>query len=194
MFWYRQRQTTSRFHCKGIDNLGWSLGRLGGNTFKKGERVEEESGRGVGSEPGVEGGQGGVVGTVLGEWQADKPAYQQIGVEELFQRRVGATVSPGADDRHAHKLLEGEGGRGARRAWGVMVALAGGDDGSRVVPLVEEDEGTLGAAAQQRAIDQGFDPGQDGGQKLADEDLNHRRNVRQIAGRGPQHGWYNGHT
>jgi len=47
----------------------------------------------------------------------------------------------------------------------------------------------VGAAAQQRAVDQGFEPGQDGREERADEELKLRRHIRQIAGAGAQHGW-----
>jgi hypothetical protein len=43
----------------------------------------------------------------------------------------------------------------------------------------------VGAARQQRAIDERFEPGQDRPKKLAHEALNQRRNVGQIAGAGP---------
>jgi len=70
-----------------------------------------------------------------------------------------------------------------------MVALTGSDDGSRVIPLGEQDEGMVGAAAQQRAVDQSFEPGQNRREERADEELKLRRHVGQIAGASPQHGW-----
>jgi hypothetical protein len=48
-----------------------------------------------------------------------------------------------------------------------MEAGTGGDDGGSVVPLVEPHERMVGAARQQRAIDERCEPGQDRPKKLA---------------------------
>jgi len=149
--------------------------------------------RGEGRHAGVEVSQGGVVGPRLGEREADEPTDAQVGGEQFFQGGVGAGIGPGADEFHAHELGDAEGGRGTRGAGGVMVALTGSDDGSRVIPLVEQHERMLGAAPQQRAVDQGFEPDEDGGEERADEELKLRRHVWQVARAGAQHGWYNGH-
>lgn len=121
----------------------------------------------MGAQVGVEGGQGGVVGARLGERQADEPAHQQVGCEQLFQGRAGAAVGPGADELHADELGDAEGGRGARGAWGVMEARTGGDDGGGVIPLGQQHKGVVGAAPQQRVVDQGLEPGQDRGRNWA---------------------------
>jgi len=47
----------------------------------------------------------------------------------------------------------------------------------------------VGTAPQQRAVDQGFEPGQNRREERADEELKLRRHIRQIAGAGAQHGW-----
>jgi hypothetical protein len=52
----------------------------------------------------------------------------------------------------------------------------------------------VGAAAQQRAIDQGFAPGQDGGEEGADEILDNGWYVGQIARARMEHWWYHSHT
>jgi len=54
---------------------------------------------------------------------------------------------------------------------------------------MEQHERMLGTAPQQRAVDQGFEPGQNRREERADEELKLRRHIRQVAGAGAQHGW-----
>ena len=70
---------------------------------------------------------------------------------------------------------------------------AGGHDGGRVIVLGQQHERMLGAAVQQRAIDQRAEPGQDGFQKAADQILDKRGYVGQIARATAEHWWYTGH-
>jgi hypothetical protein len=142
----------------------------------------------------VEVGQGRVVRAGLTQRQSHEPANQQVGREQLLQRGVGAGISPGTDHLSTDELGNGKGGRGTRSARSVMEAGTGGNHGSRVIPSGKQHQGVVGAAAQQRAIDQGFEPAENGSEKFADQPLHGGRDIRQVASAGPQHGWYNRHT
>ena len=74
-----------------------------------------------------------------------------------------------------------------------MEGRAGGHDGGWVIPLRQQHERMLGAAAQQRAVDQRTEPGQDGFQKGAEQLLNKRGHIRQITRATAPHLWYNRH-
>lgn len=70
-----------------------------------------------------------------------------------------------------------------------MKAAAGGHHGGRVVPLGEQHEGMVGAAPQQRTGDQRFQPGHDRLQEQADQILDKRGDVGQIARAGAEGLW-----
>lgn len=141
-------QSDRAFEGEGVNDLRRGRGVFGVDAVKEGEHVGEKGISGVEGEPGVKGGQRGVVRSRLGKRQADESAHEQVGGEQFFQRRVGAGVGPGADDFTADELLDGEGGRGSRRARGVMKALTGGDDGGGVVEVVGQHQRMVSAAAQ----------------------------------------------
>ena len=67
----------------------------------------------------------------------------------------------------------------------MMKACASGHQAGRVVPLGQQHQGMVGAAVQQWTIDQRAEPGQDGFQKAADQILDKRRHIRQIARAAP---------
>jgi hypothetical protein len=69
-----------------------------------------------------------------------------------------------------------------------MKTLAGGNHNG-VVVLGKQDEGIFGAVAQQRAVDQGLEPGQDRREKIGDEPLDEGWNIWQVALAGAQHRW-----
>ena len=52
----------------------------------------------------------------------------------------------------------------------------------------------VGTAVQERAVDQRGEPGQDGFEKAANQILDKRRHIRQIASATAQHQWYTGHS
>jgi hypothetical protein len=86
-------------------------------------------------------------------------ADEQVAGQQPFQLGVGAGVGPGADDFGADQLFDAEGGRGAFGALGMAVGGTGGDDGSWIIGLGDLEQGMVGAAGQDGAQEQGFEPG-----------------------------------
>src|SRR5262249_25119624 len=93
-------------------------------------------------------------------------------------------------DFGADELLDAEGGWRAFGTLGMIVSRTGSDEGGRVIGLSDPEQRMLGAAHEDRAHQQGLDPGQDGLEKGAQQPKRERGQGGQVRERYLVGAWY----
>ena len=163
----------------GIGDLGRGARVFGVMVVEGGEDVIEEGLGLVDGEPAVKAAEGGVVGGGGEEGQADKPAAEEIGGEDLFELAVGKCPEPGANNLGADQEGNGEGWRGARTTL-MVKGGAGQDDGGGVVDLGECDKRMETTAGEHALLQVGGQPGEDGRPPAGQHEQDTRRERRQV--------------
>ena len=123
-----------------------------------------------------------MVGSATEQRQGDVPAHEQVGDEVEFEVAVGTGIGPGGHDLGADKGANGKGRSGAGS--GRMIVVATCDDNSgRVVEESHADEGMVSALDEHGLIDESTDPGENEGEKAAEDSLDEWREVRKLGER-----------